>query len=235
MLLSSSRLSEISECESACSTSDAYELSDIVISLKKPDDFSEDYYKLINTGTIDKFFNKWDQKSIKYLKNSYEYPVINKQQFRAKFSNSYGKKAAQKKIIIKGLTLLDACIDLDGVIVPGKSTLIITSNDANKLMMLLGVINSKLFYAYIKESNSSSSYLGGITFTKEMINSFPIKTDSLKDYDEIAKIAKEILNNDFSVSEGLSKINNVMYQIYNLSDDDIMHVNEISKNQKYNS
>lgn len=234
MQSSSTRLSDIAECESACSTSDAYELSDLIKSLNNPGEFTDEYFKLINTGTIDKFFDKWDQKSIKYLKNSYDLPVINKHQFKSKFSNSYGKKASKMKIIIKGLTLLDACLDLKGVIIPGKSTLIIMSDDISKLYKLLGMINSKLFYAFVKESNSSSSYLGGITFTKEMINSFPIKMDFNSEYDEIGEISKKILNNMITITEGLDKINTIMYRIYSLTEDERMHVNEISKNQKYN-
>ena len=38
----------------------------------------KDYFKLINTGTIDPFVNYWGIKKTKYIKGSYEQPIIAK-------------------------------------------------------------------------------------------------------------------------------------------------------------
>lgn len=70
-------LKQIAECENACATNVAYELSPYVFNV------NADYdpvrcLKLVNTGTIDKYANKWGVKEITYLGSKYIYPVVDK-------------------------------------------------------------------------------------------------------------------------------------------------------------
>lgn len=109
-----------------------------------------------------------------YLGHKYLYPVIDKGEFLLSFKNSYAQKSIQPKIIIKGLNLLDACLDSDGNIIPGKSTLIIAESDIRELKFLLSIINSKLVFFYLRERYPASSYNLGTSFTKEMINNLPM-------------------------------------------------------------
>ena len=68
------------ECENACATSDAYDLKDFILNDKvKANDI--DFYKVVNTGTLDKFIFKWGFKPMKYLKDSYLYPIVSKKDF----------------------------------------------------------------------------------------------------------------------------------------------------------
>ena len=71
-------------------------------------------------------------------------------------------------MIIKGLTLLDAALDLDGSYVPGKSTIVFCSDDAAQLRLLAGIINSGLASFDVKQKYASASYNGGVNFTPEM-------------------------------------------------------------------
>jgi hypothetical protein len=151
------------------------------------------YLKIVNTGTIGKYVSRWGQREIVYLGNRYTHPVVNKNNFLAAFGNSYGKKAIKKKLIVKGLNLLDACLDLEGNTIPGKTTLLIASDDQLALKLLLAIINSSVAFFYIKEKYVSSSYNGGTTFTKEMINDFPIPAISAADRTEIVSVVDSIL------------------------------------------
>ena len=64
---------------------------------------------------------------------------MNKAAFFGRFPNSYGSKAIRPKLILKGLSLLDACLDADGSVIPGKTTLMITADDPEvPLQPLLG-------------------------------------------------------------------------------------------------
>src|SRR5690606_3724689 len=47
-------------------------------------------------------------------------------------------------------------------------------NDNSKLIVLAGILNSKLPSFYIKQRYSASSYNTGVNFTKDMINSLPV-------------------------------------------------------------
>ena len=59
------KLIEITECENACATSDAYKLSELIYNNEHFNANTE--FKLVNTGTIGKYFHRWGEKEITYL------------------------------------------------------------------------------------------------------------------------------------------------------------------------
>ncbi|MBU9722578.1 MULTISPECIES: Eco57I restriction-modification methylase domain-containing protein [Bacillaceae] len=225
-------LGNIYTCENACATSDAYKLKEILCDAMtlNTDAVLEvepsQYYQVMNTGTIGRYIGKWGRRPMVYLKDKYAFPVVEKTKFEKLFPKSYSKKASRPKIMIKGLTLLDACLDQDGVVVPGKTTLMIADERVDKLKFLLGFINSKLAFFYIKEKYASASYNGGINFTKSMINSLPLKKLSGREEREIVKLVDEIVrmktddvNDDTTVHE--RAIDRIIYSWYGLSEDEI--------------
>ena len=216
-------LSTIAECENACATHDAYELSPYVYNLTSEYD-STTQSKLVNTGTIDKFSNRWGVKDITYLGAKYVYPVVDKKAFASNFGKAYIRKTLSKKLIFKGLNLLDGFIDLSGNYIPGKSTLVICSDNINDLKFLCGLLNSKLAIFYIKSKYASSSYCGGITFSKDMINNFPVS--SLAGFKEkVILIVDKILDSGYSVD--LNKLlNETIYSSYDLSSAEIQIIEQ---------
>lgn len=211
-------LGAIAECENACATHDAYKLSPYVYNLTSKYD-SVVQSKLVNTGTIDKFSNRWGVKDITYLGAKYLCPVVDKKTFASNFGKAYIRKTLSKKLIFKGLNLLDGFIDLSGDYIPGKSTLVICSDNINNLKFLCGLLNSKLAIFYIKSKYASSSYCGGITFSKDMINNFPVSSkNGFKE--KIISIVDVILDSGYSI--GLNKLlNETIYSNYNLSSAEI--------------
>lgn len=220
-------LKKFTKCENACATNVAYELLTYVSNLTTAVDCTK-YLKLVNTGTIDKYFNKWGMKEIKYLGMKCVCPVVDKDKFRANFGATYVRKAFSKKLIFKGLNLLDGFIDLKGEYLPGKTTLVICSDNVRDLKFLCGILNSKLALFYIKLKYASSSYCGGITFSKDMINNFPIrenidiKNRIIDKVDDIllAKIADT--NADISIEE--CEIDILVYHLYGLTYDEVLIV-----------
>ena len=216
-------LSTIAECENACATHDAYELSPYVYNLTSEYDPATQS-KLVNTGTIDKFSNRWGVKDITYLGAKYVCPVVDKKAFVSNFGKAYIRKTLSKKLIFKGLNLLDGFIDLSGNYIPGKSTLVICSDSINDLKFLCGLLNSKLAIFYIKSKYASSSYCGGITFSKDMINNFPVS--SLVGFKEkVISIVDKILDSGYSID--LNKLlNDTIYSSYNLSSAEIQIIEQ---------
>jgi hypothetical protein len=204
-------------CENACATSDCYLLKEWIE--ESPTNPSEEYFKLVNTGTLDKYFTRWGLKPMTYLKDKYQKPVVSRKNFSNQFQNSYYKKTILPKLIIKGLTKLDVSLDLLGEIIPGKSTLIFTSTDLDKLKILSGILNSSLPIRYIKEKYSSSSYNGGINFTKDMLNDFPFPKDGGEYKNKILNYVNEILktNNLENSIELLKSINICTFLLYGFS------------------
>ena len=221
------------ECENACATSDCYTLKEILYSLEDKVDYNEsNMFKVINTGTIGKYVSRWGSSPMKYLKDKYQYPYVYKNEFAETFPKSYGQKPKKKKLIIKGLTLLDATIDTKGEIVPGKSTLVLCIENSDELKLIGTYINSKISMFYIKQKYSSSSYNGGITFTKHMINNLPLPNLSDDDKQRLIILADKIImkkNNDISanVTDLEKEIDKIYYNSFNLSDKEINIIEEI--------
>jgi hypothetical protein len=232
-------LSDISNCENACATSDAYKLKDLVFSNNNFD--SNSLLKIINTWTISKFTNKWWQREMTYLKDKYLYPVVNKNEFLSIFPNSYWKKSVKPKIIIKWLTLLDWSLDLDWEYIPWKSTIIIYDDNIELLKVLSAFINSSLPIFYIKEMYSSSSYNWWINFSRDMIANLPfpnLNKEAQKPFidlvDQILEITKkedyverEDLQKQVKVLE--SRIDDMVYKLYELTPEEIKLVEESLK------
>jgi len=147
----SETLSDYALCENACATSDAYKLQEYIQEETKQTDRNE-FLRIINTGTIGKYVSKWGKREMVYLGSRFARPVVNKKRFQEAFQNSYGKKSVKPKLILKGLNLLDACLDMDGATIPGKTTLMVTSDDSETLKLLLAIINSSVAFFYLRRN-----------------------------------------------------------------------------------
>ena len=219
-------LLSIAKCEGACSTGDAYKLIPLI---SEVDDSLS--YRLVNTGTLDKFSSKWGIKPISYLKKDLGYqplkPLVNIAQFEGLFGNAYITKAKGPKIIMKGLNLLDAFVDEQGIYLPGKTTLVINSTNVESLFFLSAILNSSLSIFYIKNKYSSSSYCGGITFTKDMINQLPIPSLEEWERSKLITLAQEATlskqrNNNASISHILKEIDVLINKAFKLSYDEVL-------------
>lgn len=220
------KISDSFICENACATSDAYKIKSLINENKDNIFNNKTHFKIVNTGTIGKYNSHWGIRSMTYLGNHYTYPVVKRDDFFLNFKKSYSKKTLRPKIIIKGLNLLDSFLDLSGDIIPGKTTLIITSkkDNINELKFVLALLNSSLIYFYIKEKYSASSYNQGITFSVDMINNIPffgINEDKhiVKLVDRIITAKSANLLADISILE--NEINQLFYKFYKLTSKEI--------------
>jgi type I restriction-modification system DNA methylase subunit len=228
-------LSKYGNCENACATSDAYKLQDLVQEEPK-NGKPDEYLQIINTGTIGKFVSKWGRREMVYLGSRYTRPVVNKKRFQKDFPNSYGTKAVKPKLIVKGLNLLDACLDADGTIIPGKTTLLITSDNLDGLKFLLAIVNSTLAFFYLKEKYIASSYNQGTTFTKDMINNFPVPPVRSSDRAKLISLVDCILqtkrrNPDADTASLVDEIDGLVYALYGLTKEDIAKVEASTGNR----
>ena len=176
---------------------------------------------------------KWGIREMTYLRKKYLCPVVDRKRFLDSFKNSYGKKSTQPKIILKGLNLLDACLDEAGAVVPGKTTLIIADNDSQKLKLLLAILNSRLPIFYIKERYPASSYNQGTTFTTDMINNLPLPQIAEENQKQLISSVNKILSitesadyltnqsKQTKVIEYERQIDQMVYELYGLTKEEI--------------
>jgi hypothetical protein len=226
-------LSDFGNCENACATSDAYKLKPLLEDANSSV-LDPGYLKVINTGTIGKYYSRWGNDKMTYLGDKYDYPVVNKDLFFKEFPNSYSKKAISPKIILKGLNLLDACLDMDGLVIPGKTTLIVTAINEDNLKFLLGFLNSKTAMYYIKEKYAGSSYNQGIGFTKDMINDLPLPNMTQSQMREVVQLVDNVVrvksaNSIFDTSQVRAEIDLLIYKLYGLSREEVSIIEGVIK------
>jgi hypothetical protein len=217
------RLSKFGECQNACATSDAYKLQEYVEEDARK---QGDYFRIINTGTIGRYVSKWGQREMVYLGSRFTRPVVNRARFLKAFQNSYGKKAVKPKLVVKGLNLLDACLDEQGCVIPGKTTLIVCSESLDNLKGLLCIVNSSIASFYLKEKYPASSYNQGTTFTKEMINDLPVPQLSRNDWRQLISCADKIIrmkqaNPSADTATAENEVDQLVYQFYDLTSEEI--------------
>jgi hypothetical protein len=227
------RLSTLGVCENSCATDDAYKLRKLIE--EEPKNARQDtYLRIINTGTIGKYVSKWGQRQMVYLGEKYARPVVNRRRFLELFPKSYGKKSIQKKVILKGLNLLDACLDADGNVIPGIPTLLIVSENAETLKFLLAIVNCSVAFFYIKEKYPASSYNQGTTFTKEMLNDLPIPKITMRDRNTLVANVDRIISAKVRDSQADTtalerEIDQLVYRLYKLTPEEIAVVEEATR------
>lgn len=168
----SHRLDAFAHCEYASvNPALAYQLKAKIHSHETP---SCDELKVINTGTIGKFVPKWGLKSMKYLGEKFEYPVIFRDDCLQIYGETSSKRMQSPKLILKGLNLLDVCLDLDGSFLSTVATLNIHAKNDDLLWVLAAILNASVTFDYFKAKHPSSSYCGGLLFTPEMLHQFPV-------------------------------------------------------------
>ena len=176
--------------ENPFTTGEAYQIKEILYS----DNKTEKCFKFVNTGTIDPYCNLWGKKNTTYLKDKYEYPVVNISNFKKYFPKRF-KQVSKPKIIITGMRYFESFLDIYGTYIAGKSTIIVSSKSPNItfLKLLLGLFNSKLISFYIKQSYSALGIDGGVNFNRPMIEQLPYPKMSSRMKIVLENIVNQIL------------------------------------------
>ena len=212
----------------AMTVSEAYKITDLI----KEDNQSTNNKKLINTGTIDPYISLWGTKKTKYIKKTYEEPVISDANLK-KINMKRYYQACSEKIIIGGMNKSLECFYDDGKYIAGKSTTIIQAGSM-ELKFLIAVLNSKLISFWYKTFFKSLSLAGGfIRIGNNEIKKIPlIYLDSSKQ-NPVIDLADQILTitqeNDYfqdtrkqvKVRELMQEIDQLIYKLYGLTLDEI--------------
>ena len=190
---------------------------------KFSDKFTDDKsgYRVVTGAQIHKYMvnDKPQQGRIYYLTKN-DIPVGGKFQYK-----SHPRLAFQR------ITGVDSPIRLIATIVPTNTLLANSCNfiyeeDSIKLKYELGLLNSKLINQIYKITSTNTNV------TTSEINSIPIPLVSKELMTKVAGLVDQILSNKLrgvSTIEMESEIDLIVYEIYNLSDDDILFLNSSSK------
>ena len=132
------------------------------------------YLKVLNTGLIGKYRAHWDHKTMRYLRQRYDCPTVALSDLATAYGVGCPLRMQRPKLILKGLSLLDACLDLDGSYFSTVATLLVFAEAPSLLKILAAILNTSMIHAYLRAKYASSSYCGGLLFTPDMIGSLPV-------------------------------------------------------------
>ena len=112
--------------------------------------------------------------------------------------------------------------------------MMIAIDDVDELKTVSAFVNSILSIFYIKQKYSSSSYNGGINFTKDMINNLPYPTLSEEEKSCIISLVDSIISekeqdNEADTSELEESINEVYFKVFDLSNEEVIRIKDSFK------
>lgn len=212
-------LKELLNIHEAATVSEAYELKKVIKDLRD----EEDYYRFINTGTIDRYISLWKKEKTRYIKSTYSKPIVLKKSLEKFFPKRY-ESAKKSKVIVAGMSKKIECfLDEKGEYLPGKSTVIIEDGDINLLKFILAILNSKLLTFIYKNIFRSLSLEGGyLRIGALQIKELPILFDRSKSLEIIKKTDKII-----ELSKKLQKLDSFMDEKeYKETEEEIKRTNE---------
>lgn len=210
------------ELNAAATVSEAYLVKDYI--------FNEcnhnESFKVINTGTIDPYRILWGISPMTYIKGKYLFPRVKYQDVKLMNKARY-EQSLSNKIIVAGMSVrLEAVLDT-GCFLAGKSTTIITSDDMVGLKVLLAILNSTFATWLTRILFNSLKMAGGyLNYGKREVMSLPIPPIDDKIKEEICNYVDAIHdslncndNENFIIYS--QHIDNIIYKIYGLSDNDV--------------
>ena len=192
-------LGSIAPVYGAATVAEAYALQPWIQNCETP---APDDWRLVNSGTIDRYSIRWGQKPTRYLGQSYLHPIIplvNQQQLSLRRQT----QATEPKIIVSGMSRYLKCtLDATGNLLAGKSTCIVLSASQNSgldLHYLLGLLNSKLLSFYFAHRFEGNRLQGGYFRVGTLqVRQLPIAIPDLMNseqqqcYQEIISLVKDL-------------------------------------------
>lgn len=219
----SPKLETIATVKGAATVNEAYEIKNILTE----DEFKfEEHFKLVNTGTIDRYCSLWESAKTQYIKTGYYKPVLSKLELKNLYKQRY-VESLKDKIIIGGMCKVLECYLDNGQCLAGKSTTIVFDSKID-LNVLVGILNSKLMTFFYSTYFKSLSLAGGFfRFGTPQIKLLPIAENKENIYASLTEMVVKIISNyDLELDK---QINCAVYKLYNLTDEEIAIVEESVK------
>lgn len=224
-IISNEKLDKHYDISGAATVSETYEIAKIVENIEDAD--PDKYFKFINTGTIDKFSVGWGQQVMTYVKQKYLHPVISHEALKKMFPKRYAQ-AKGAKLVTTGIRYFKVFGDFTGDYCAAKSTEIITPLHGENLKMLLPILNSNVVFFFLKEAYGGIAMGGGITFSPNNLCNIPIPNVTDAQERELEEMADRYASQGFLEADQ-NELDQYMYQLYNLDDQDVAIIENFKK------
>lgn len=227
-------LEKVALVTGAATVAEAYILKDLIEEEKEK-------YKVINSGTIDRFESLWGQKEMRYLGKTFLKPTISESALK-KVAQNRLKQTMNPKIIMAGMTLRPECIfDKTGAYLAAKSTTVIMQ-PACDFRVLLGILNSSLVFNFLRNRFKGNVLQGGylrlgppeikeISIPKILLDNKDSQRKLIKLIDKILQLIDSLHKNTkgsemwLKIKSEIEKtdreIDEEVYRLYNLTPEEI--------------
>lgn len=236
----SHKIKDYYDVQNAATVTEAYLIKELI-----EEDSNGNNIKLINTGTIDRYSILWGISKTQYIKDSYQYPTINKLKLEKCLPNRVNS-VFQDKLVVAGMVKYLEATLVNEEYYCAKSTSIILKKADNfyRLEYLLGLLNSNLYSYIYKQINKHNAMAGGyMNVSKKQLDDFiffSIELNNKLDYnrynlilnhvDQLLKLnlfynmttlqsKKEQIQREIEYNN--DKVNELVYQLYGLTEDEI--------------
>jgi hypothetical protein len=179
ILMNSSPLSEC-ECEilGAATVGEAYKYSAIIQDDRTAS--SKTHFRCVNSGTIDPYCSLWGEKPTRYLKHSFQCPVISRKVLSDTFPTRFSQACAPKAIIAGMTKRLEAIFD-NGLVCAGKSTTIVRHKNKLTCALVTVLLNSSAINFAFRQLFDALALQGGyLRLGPPQLKRVPIPTALLK-------------------------------------------------------
>lgn len=247
VLVKVSQNQKISQCgdfliTAAATVNEAYQIKEVLIDSADYD--SSNYFKFVNSGTIDKYKILWGIKPMQYIKGRYENPIVRKNDIGT-INGVRLRQATAPKIIIASMTKeIEAYYDM-GECLAAKSTTIICGEE-NNLKYLTGLLNSKLLSWWYKINYNSLKMSGeALGFGSNEVGSIPIIISDRAIQSKLINLVEKITHlysqdnylENYKIKSYENIIDLMVYKLYDLTYDEVKTVdpNFSMSEQEYNN
>ena len=206
-IVSCRKLAEVADVSGACTVSEAYEwkaaIKDDAQKLYKSN--PKRYAPFVVSGNIRPFFNTWQTDKVRYIKDSYRQPVLDKKS--SIVSRRRVRQVESSKIVVSGMAKRPTCFwDAEGI-AAGKSTVLIIPKDPADGPYLAAVINSSTMAEIYNTLFRSLSLAGGyLRFGPPQMRALPIPEVNAKVKEELTRLVEQLKERRGVGSKGLQEM-----------------------------
>ncbi|MEB3230899.1 MAG: N-6 DNA methylase [Leptolyngbyaceae bacterium] len=195
-------LGDLATVHGAATVAEAYAIKPLLRDVREPASpsprlASAQFLKFVNSGTIDPYQFLWGRKTVRYLKDDYQAPII-PAELAPQLPSKRLQQAQQAKIIMAGMTRgLECAVDFKGEFLAGKSTTIITSTI--DLRYLAAILNSQLINLYYTTEFGGNALNGGyLRIGPPQLKTLPIVVGSDRQQTTLIALVDRLIHAHYS-------------------------------------
>jgi len=188
-------------------------------------EFSENSYRMVNTGTIAPIFPLWGIKDYSNKKEKIREPYLPANVPNDRRREMYGQP---KAIVSKLSKRLTAMYDADGHYASSNTVFVMTAHAPFSVSSITAVLNSTFMQYVYATVFSGLNLLGSFQFQAPQIRLLPFPQNPdlsvLKDLHELVETMAGFGHGSASNAESLRQINHLVYKLYGLTPEQVAEI-----------